>query len=100
MKQTQVRKALRKYIHIFLVSAYVPTLAPSSPVFPYSYMARECGVNMKYRVTHQNGHRVPNDVYNLLSFKASNFRNGYFNYKEEDGGKVITVSVSFVGYSS
>eukprot|EP00794_Sanderia_malayensis_P009954 gene9954-10974_t len=68
---------------------YVPTLPPVSVVFPNSYMARECGANRKYRQSTPDGHVVPNQVFTHLAFKANNFRNGYFNYKKEDGGNVV-----------
>ena len=80
------------FLSLFSFTAYVPTLSPSLQVFPSSYMGRECGVDMKYRISTPSGTKVPNEVYKHLSFKETNFRSGYFSSKSEKGGTVIKVS--------
>lgn len=69
----------------------MPTLAPVAPVFPHSYMGRECGVTEKYRGASPSNHKVPDEVYQRLGFKANSFKNGYFSFKLESGGKEIRV---------
>ena len=78
---------------------FVPTLAAVSPVFPHSYMSHECGVTQKYRSATPSNKKVPQEVYQKLAFKSSNFRNGYFNFKLENGGKEIRVCYNSICFN-
>ena len=75
--------------------AFVPTMPQVAPVFPNSYMSRECGVTQKYRFTTPSNDKVPDEVYQKLSFKSNSFKNGYFNFKLESKGKEIRVCLHF-----
>ena len=74
---------------------FVPTLSPVSPVFPHSYMGQECGVDKKYRLVSPSNERVPDEVYQKLAFKMQNFKNGYFNFKLENKGQEIRVTLKY-----
>ncbi len=74
---------------------YIPTPIPSVPVDAGSYMALECGAKIKYAALGQHRAKVPQEVYNHLSFKANNFKGGYFSMQSEEKGTIIKVSMSF-----